>query len=197
MMKLKLIAIIIFLIAFVTMVFFIWNTSTHNNLPIPYHTLIVKLKQDTGGISLQDIQLSKGYPQDYKLDYPSNFHTIEMISGKRKVLFTAKFLTSVAMFSEFFTDHGMEGAPQLMSDTETILYLPYFPSATKLVIYGEKKNQELEIPLEKYEISKDELPVNACGNGMCDSTENMLTCYKDCKRSMEFLWNKVKENYLP
>lgn len=195
--KLKVTAIITFLIVSAAGVILFRNSFTDNNEPIPYHALIVRLKQDSGGISIEDVQLSKGYPQDYKLDYPSNFHSIEIISEKGSVLFSAKFLTAVPLFSESFTDHGMEGAPQLLSDTETVLYLPHFPTANKIVIYDEKKNKELEGPVEKYEISKDELPVNACGNGMCDSSENMFSCYKDCNRSLEFLWNKVKENYLP
>lgn len=173
------------------------NASIDNNQAVPYHALTVKLKQDQGEISLQDIQLSKGYPQDYKLDYPSNFHTVEIISEKGTLLFSAKFLTSVTMYSESFTDHGIEGAPQLMPDKETILYLPYFPSAGKLVIYDEKKNKQFEVPLQKYEISKDELPVNSCGNGMCDSNENMFSCYKDCNRNLEFLWKEIEQNYLP
>lgn len=154
-------------------------------------------------LSLKDISIEDLYPVDYKLNIRSNFYTVKVIN-KVKVLYTGKVNKKILTTWDIFESDSdrlifQEGKNNLIEEipNEIILYLPYYKDAESVQIYDEYGSLKLTVNLKDYSLPVPKSETNLCGNGICDTNENIFSCFSDCRNAPKWIWNSVSKSFLP
>ena len=150
---------------------------------VSHAALEVKLNQTPDyKLSLKSLSGENSYSSDYKLPIPYGYYLVKIIGEDGAELFSGKVEKNRVTFPPYEVDGGDESKPTVATlepISEMTLLLPFFSKAKKIIFLDEKNLEILEV-----DISKTELPENYtqnfCGNGICDSNENLIFCYRDC-----------------
>jgi len=155
------------------------------NTPVSHAAVRVKLNQSEGyELSLEALSVENSYYSDYKLAQPFGYYTIKIFDSNKKEIFSGRAEKNKVFFPPYEVASPRryeEGAsPDAEPLDEIILLLPFFPKAKKLVLSDDKNQEKLTLDLTKITLPKN-LIKNFCGNGICDSNENIVSCFKDCR----------------
>ena len=164
-------------------------------------------------LALKDILVTNGFPSDYKLNIRDKYYKFNVISEHNDVLFTGTtphtniifprddshsgFVISGAS-SDSATDSTAESSYiEFVPMEEIILNLPYYKKAKRLVLFDEKGEQKIEIPIDRDKLPVPQITSHRCGDGICDVSENVLTCSSDCQFQLDELKDAITTGLLP
>ncbi|NTU46204.1 hypothetical protein HGA88_01110 [Candidatus Roizmanbacteria bacterium] len=149
--------------------------------PVPHNALVLNLLQTPeGSVALQKLDVQDTYPSDYKLDIPNNYLIVQIFKNKEK-LFEGKVVNKETIVFTRPLDPHVVVKPYEISLNNVVVYLPYIRTATDIKVLDEKSNLKLSIHLASYKLNAVNIKSNLCGNGICDSNENAISCFSDCK----------------
>lgn len=178
----------------------IFNILTvKNNSNSPYLFLHIKtiITQDQNwNLHLNSLELKEGYPQEYKLNLPQYYYNFLILDGNKRSLDSGKFLFKTIIVAETFEEQPRQSESTVALENIT-LRLPYYKEGKQLLIIDGEGNEKLKVDLSHLSPPESYHNPNLCGNNMCDSNENILTCFNDCKRNIRFTWEEVYKYYLP
>lgn len=186
--------IILSFISIIIWLIYLGKTSS----PLPHTALEILIgNSEDEQLSIKNVTLADIYPADYQEKLEHNFYRFTILDKNQNVLFTGKIANKRVVFVDVAP--GYQSIPPFEKPIEEfLLFLPYFPSSSKVNFYDDKNSVKLEVNLSDYHLNPSSLKrENLCGNGICDGGENVLSCKKDCSRQLEFLWKKIDKSYLP
>src|SRR3990167_4243126 len=100
-------------------------------------------------------------------------------------LFSGKFARDLVLMPYPKMINGQYLPPEILPLGEITLLLPYYREAEKIMIQDEQGNNKLTVALSDYSLTSVESYTKYCGNGICDTDENILSCYSDCRILIE------------
>ena len=153
--------------------------------PVSHAAIKVVLNQTTDyRLSLKKLSGESSYTPDYKLTIPYGYYRVLIINENGKELFSGKVEKNKVTFPPYQMEEQKEGdEPKLTFEPlkELSLLLPYFTDAKKIIFLDEDNQLKFELDVGDVGLPND-YSKNLCGNGICDSGENFIFCYSDCRR---------------
>ena len=100
-------------------------------------------------------------------------------------LFSGKFARDLVLMPYPKMINGQYLPPEILPLGEITLLLPYYREAELIIIKDEQGSDKLTINISDFSLNPVESYTKYCGNGICDTDENILSCYSDCRIILE------------
>ena len=163
----------------------IYFASQSRNIPVSRAAIKVVLGQTQDyRLSLNTLAVENSYSSDYQLEIPFGYYNIKILGDDDTVFFSGKVNKNLVRYppDEMEVESKQTTPPDLSVEplSKIVLFLPYYTRGKKIVFFDEKNVEKLQVDLHKVTLPKD-YAKKLCGNGVCDFSENFLSCYKDCR----------------
>jgi hypothetical protein len=169
---------------------FIFSPLLPNDKPISHVALLFQFETKEDKINVNKIDLVENYPEKTENSYTENFLEIQLLDTEGKLIVKIqKPTTRLALLD--FDNPDQATAPIEEKINEFISLLPYQPNADTLIVKDDNGNNLLTLKLKDYNFSKIDLHQKLCGNGICDISENYLSCRKDCSFQLKEFINRI------
>ena len=135
-------------------------------------------------LSLKSLSGESSYTSDYKLKIPFGYYNVKIIGDRGEELFSGKVEKNRVNFPPYEIDGAKESdssVATLEPLKEMTLLLPYFKNGKKIIFFDENNLEKYQVDIEKIGLPEG-FSKNLCGNGICDSGENVIFCYNDCHK---------------
>src|SRR3989338_6689059 len=164
----------------------VYFLSQSRNIPVSHAAVRLILGQTPDyRLSLRTLAVENAYSSEYQLAIPTGHYNVKIMGETGAVFFSGKISKNLVRYPADEIDVKGERAPRpdLLVEPlgEIVLLLPYYPRAKKIVFFDENNVEKMQVDLTKVTLPKD-YSKKLCGNGICDSNENILFCYKDCHK---------------
>lgn len=192
MIKRKIIIIIgiIIIVLFFMLKMFISDTDLPYDKPIPHVALQIQLEKNENFVIIKTIDLVENYPEKAVNNYSKDFLEIQLLNTEGKLIAKMQKPTRrLALLDYINPDQAT--APVEESVNGFIFLLPYQLNADTVVVKGDDESDLLTIKMKNYNFSKINLHQNLCGNGLCDTKENVFICYRDCSYQPKEFIDKI------
>jgi hypothetical protein len=193
-LKIVVIFIILLIVIFLGDLFF---NSDKGDAPSIHQALKISVLQDENyQLRLNDVSIADTYPSNLKLDLDSNYYSINLYGEKDDLLFEGKVANSTRMYTESFVNSSLKSIEEGSVSAKIILpeitvFLPLYKKAVKVNFLNEQKVVKLSVDLTKYPLKFNSQKENLCGNGICDTNENFINCFKDCRVQLSEFFKKA------
>lgn len=158
--------------------------STSKIKPVSHAAVKVILKQTPDYLlTLKSLSGEDSYSSDYKLPVPYGYYLVKIFDNSNRELFSGKVEKNRVSFPPYDIEAKEDTeavTTTLIPLNELTLILPYFKEAEKIVFYDENKSEKLQVNIDNILIPTGDSK-KLCGNGICDSGENIIFCYNDCR----------------
>lgn len=202
------IIILVLIICAVISVIWTFQLLTREVLPssIPGVVLRINLSQlPDYRLSLQQIALLQGYPSDYQLNIKGYYYILKILAEDNQILFTGQVSNTNIIFPPDDADSGFILSSQakksedltIVPMEEIMLNLPYYKKSQKLILSDENGTIKFETVIDHKKLQIPLVSNYLCGNGICDVSENVLSCISDCKYQIAELKEVLTTKILP
>ena len=157
--------------------------SQSKNKPVNHAAIKVVLGQTPDyKLSLKSLSVEDAYSSDYKLAIPFGHYEVKIIGKNEVELFSGKVEKNKVIFPPYEIEEPSDSTIKTTMEplSEITVFLSYFTHAKKVVFLDEKNIEKLQVDIENLSLPQD-ITKKLCGNGICDSNENIFFCYKDCR----------------
>lgn len=192
---LKFIFITVFIIVLILVLISVLFITTEN--PLTHQTIKIILKQEQDDrLSIKEIKVEDKYPEQYKLNPPTNYYVFEIDDKNGQKLFSGKVVNKEILYYFPLSEDNLS-PPRVTTIDEITVYLPFYTNAERIRILDEKEQVKLELALKEFNLQPLKTIQNLCGNGICDANENIVGCFSDCKYQFSAFKKAVTEKLLP
>ncbi len=173
------IGILVAIIVIAVVLFFIIdaNTSKHT----PYALRVDLVQNDEGDLAVNDVSFIEKYAPDYKHNLLRDYYQFAIIDRNDNELFEGKVRSKHFLYID-----TTDGAFVIPQDTDELsIVVPYFSQAEEIRFVDQSGKPKITVNLNDYDLRPPRVEGTLCGNKVCDITENILACYRDCKHGID------------